>query len=316
MKPPPYFQQVAPRAWVRLAAGVPVLSPPRLMFRPGEPTTSIAEVEPRRPALRSRSDPPTAPTTPLRVPARAGAMDAAPPVQPMQPTIPNAAQTPGPRTLSGRASFGAVPGPRPVPLPPAQATTLRAGGDAPPTAGARSAAVAPAPTRSAPPGAAREPAVDVRPPVRSPAAAGAQPTVLPRPSAEPGIAPPTPVASRTIPAPAEPLRSVAPGAQPAAQLAAPPTGPVQARAIQPQAMQRQVIQPPPPPPRPPIPLSQRAAPGLHIGMLEVRVVAPPTAPAPAAATIRAAPRPVAGRSAAVGNARIARGFGVFGIGQS
>jgi hypothetical protein len=72
-----------------------------------------------------------------------------------------------------------------------------------------------------------------------------------------------------------------------------------------------VIAPPAPQPRPPMPPSarDRAASGLHIGTLEVRVVAPP------AAIPRTTSRPRAGRSAA-GGGRIARSFGVFGLGQT
>jgi hypothetical protein len=51
--------------------------------------------------------------------------------------------------------------------------------------------------------------------------------------------------------------------------------------------------------------------GLHIGTLEVRVVPPPAAPLPAA---RPVPRAPARATAPAG--RIARGFGVFGLGQS
>jgi len=74
-----------------------------------------------------------------------------------------------------------------------------------------------------------------------------------------------------------------------------------------------VIAPPAPQPRPPMPPSarDRAASGLHIGTLEVRVVTPA---APPAAIPRAASNPRAGRSS--GGGRIARGFGVFGLGQT
>ncbi len=77
-----------------------------------------------------------------------------------------------------------------------------------------------------------------------------------------------------------------------------------------------LVTPPPPPPRAPAPTArERAPPGLHIGTLEVRIVAPnPTPaslPAPRPAPSRAVPRAPAAR---VGG--IARGFSVFGLGQS
>jgi hypothetical protein len=53
---------------------------------------------------------------------------------------------------------------------------------------------------------------------------------------------------------------------------------------------------------------------LHIGTLEVRVVAPAASPAPAV-TPHPAPRQRAVRAAG-GSGRIARGFGVFGLGQT
>jgi len=79
-----------------------------------------------------------------------------------------------------------------------------------------------------------------------------------------------------------------------------------------------VITPPPPPPRPPIPppARERAATGLHIGTLEVRVVTPAALPVPATVMAHPAPRQRASRAAGSGSGRIARGFGVFGLGQS
>jgi hypothetical protein len=76
-----------------------------------------------------------------------------------------------------------------------------------------------------------------------------------------------------------------------------------------------LVTPPPPPPRAPTPPDrERAAPGLHIGTLEVRIVAPtPPAPIPAP---RAAPARAAARAPAARTGGIARGFSVFGLGQS
>ncbi len=66
------------------------------------------------------------------------------------------------------------------------------------------------------------------------------------------------------------------------------------------------------PPRP-APAREPPASGLHIGTLEVRV----TAPAPAAGQPQPAPRMVArGAARRPSGGRIARGFGVFGLGQS
>jgi hypothetical protein len=74
-----------------------------------------------------------------------------------------------------------------------------------------------------------------------------------------------------------------------------------------------VIAPPALAPRP-LPIPAPAPASLHIGTLEVRVIAPEPKPAAAAITRparRAAPhRPVAS------SGTIARGFGVFGFGQS
>jgi len=77
-----------------------------------------------------------------------------------------------------------------------------------------------------------------------------------------------------------------------------------------------LVTPPRPPSRAPtLTARERTPPGLHIGTLEVRIVAPaptpPPLPAPRPAPSRAAPRAPAARAGG-----IARGFSVFGLGQS
>ena len=76
-----------------------------------------------------------------------------------------------------------------------------------------------------------------------------------------------------------------------------------------------IVTPPAPPPRPPAATArERETPGLHIGTLEVRIVAPtPPAPPP---TPRYAPSRAIARAPAARSSGIARGFGVFGLGQS
>jgi hypothetical protein len=77
----------------------------------------------------------------------------------------------------------------------------------------------------------------------------------------------------------------------------------------------QVVTPSAPPPRPAAAAArERSAPGLHIGTLEVSVVAPPP-PAPPPA-YRPAPSRAVARAPAVRTGGITRGFGVFGLGQS
>jgi hypothetical protein len=74
-----------------------------------------------------------------------------------------------------------------------------------------------------------------------------------------------------------------------------------------------VIQPPAiAAPARPTPARAPGPPSLHIGTLEVHVVTP--AAAPQVAAPRARPRPVATVGGTGG--RLARGFGVFGLGQS
>jgi hypothetical protein len=71
-----------------------------------------------------------------------------------------------------------------------------------------------------------------------------------------------------------------------------------------------IVMPPPPPPRTPIAAPERSPPGLHIGTLEVRIAAP----APALPRVRLAATAPRARGARVNG--IARGFSVFGLGQS
>jgi hypothetical protein len=74
-----------------------------------------------------------------------------------------------------------------------------------------------------------------------------------------------------------------------------------------------VLTPPAPPPRPPLAHAprDRAPSGLHIGMLEVHVTPPPATQATPSRQARQARVRTGGRAAA-----IARGFSVFGLGQS
>jgi hypothetical protein len=115
---------------------------------------------------------------------------------------------------------------------------------------------------------------------------------------------------------------------PIADLRARPTAAPGARSEAPEARQRPAHLTPAPPlfisPRvPPAPaprtsLADRASPAVHIGALEIRVVAPaaasrPVAPLSAHSPVRPAPRIT---SRATDTNRLARGFGAFGLSQA
>jgi hypothetical protein len=123
----------------------------------------------------------------------------------------------------------------------------------------------------------------------------------------------TPVENQPIPSPAASSRRRPTTAEAAAPPAA-PTGPEAAPSLS-TRLAPPVLVPPPPPPRAPAPPAARdhAQSGLHIGTLEVRITPPP---AFRAAPSHPAPRQAAARTGGGRAASIARGFGLFGLGQS
>lgn len=279
---PSYFAGLVPRP---VNQGVPLLQPPRLLFRPLAATAALPETPPPRPpAIAAPSMPGhrAAPTAALRS-AEPPGTGARPPASAPTGTRPlsNAAT---PRDLRPEPALPARPGPAPRSALPPEPPALRArnvwrkldepsqgmaspgaadGGPvvhrarniATPDDRAAATTAAPLPTE--------RPSTGSAPPV--PAHAGARQSRAPMPEASAPMAR-EPV---TAPLPALPLRSAA---------AAPPPDVVSA--------------------------------GLRIGTLEVRVAAPPT-PAP-----RAMPAPPRVPAPSGAPARIARPFAAFGLSQS
>jgi hypothetical protein len=309
MRRPSYLQQVAAPPPRR---GVVVLAPPRIAFRPGAAELTVEDV--RTPAAAAS-----------RAPVRAA------------PQVTGPAAT---RTVE-------VPGPVVAPRVPSVAQALREAAAAATSVSRGDSATAerggptPQPTPIAPPG---------QPPLAgrvatAPGAAAAPPSPSPiaPPRLEPGLAQPgRRAASEALATPAE-VRPARPAeatasARPAAPLEpppalprasielssaspreiAPPPPPIAPSAAPPPsapAAALPLITPPPPPPRAPVPAArERAPPGLHIGTLEVRIVAP--APPPASFALQRPAPSRAARGPAVRSGGIARGFSVFGLGQS
>jgi hypothetical protein len=333
MKRLSYLQQVAPQPPATRRGGFVLLSPPRLVFRPsatapdfvvleGRPVASAAgplrPIEQPAPRAASSAGPmPHAGSSTVGVarPSRqAEQSDLARPVrQPTPPaTIPVRPRQDAARGLApGDAGSGevgrAVPEPRQPSLPVA---TRRASEQVSPAGGPVPRIAAPAAEAirqpSAPVVATRR---DIEAMSGSPQAqvverARTMPPLLNPSHAEPG----TPQAvhrafSGTLSAPPPDVPN-------------PPAAPRHDRVTPKAALP--VVTPPPAPPRPPMPPSarERVASGLHIGTLEVRVVAPSTPPVSATTMPRTAPRQGAVRATPGRTDRIARGFGVFGLGQS
>ncbi len=344
MKGPSYFQQIAPRRPGRQLGGVAVLPPPRAVFRPGLAIQDTIETESRlvssaaRPmrSLRQMVAATASAMPPIPrdaaggavgfpQPAPAAASVSLPAPQPGAAAAADGPRQPGeaPRGVAGDRGAGAIgratADVRRTSLPEVPAAADRT----PPAGRAGRPAIASGPTAAHPPAVAMPAPADVQ---RNAAAAqrgaaaapgaprigeGERPLAFPRPPAQEADGGRlSTVQPAQAPTPQAPPRHTprTPAAQ--ADHAAPPPLRVAATAALP------VITPPAPPPRPPIPppARERAATGLHIGTLEVRVVTPAAPPVPA--TAHPAPRQRASRPAGSGSGRIARGFGVFGLGQS
>lgn len=292
MRRPSYFSRIATKASARGA--VAVLAPPRLLFRPSIGVPEVQEIE-----ARSEARAPTTPVTPRRTVAAAARTAAAP----ARGALPSA------------ASVAASRAEAPLSSPPDRVTE---------PASAMLAATIPPRSSAAPGAASAAPGVALQVPLPASGTGQAQATpAVPTPPGSPAARPPGRAAAwvsnvsrtdRGTPPDPAPGRSEPPRAKPPRSdrehlpRRIEPSPPPRRAYPQNEAAARPVLAPPPAPPPPPA--APSPPPRLHIGTLEVRVL--PPAPPQAAA-----PRPVLRgpvRRAAAGP--IARGFGVFGLGQS
>jgi len=325
MKRPSYLRQVTPRALT--GAGMAALAPPRLLFRPAIVAGLIEISAPAarermgasRPAAPRQAPPPQRATgeeasiaAPLRVPA--SELDPGAPRPPraapratqarMEPRLPTfiVAQAPPPAlsqaAVQVRPDVPGQPDVREQPVAPGL----------PPPPAALAASAQPLVTRGGAGATPPAPAVASQ----TKAATAGTPASLEQIATAAQIVSPSPVATGPAPAgaprpaerPAETSVSQRP-AKRAETLTPPPVSAPQRPAKRAQTLM------PPPVSAPPRPQREPAGGGLHIGTLEVRVVAPQIV----AAAVRPAARQ-AGRIAAPSRGQIARGFGVFGLGQS
>jgi len=320
MKRPSYLQQIAPGASGRPLAAGPVLAPPRLLFRPGSAASDPVGIE-------TRVAPPRAavPGGPVRAPA----------VQ-AYPTARPVARAPldlGPEPRRDRRwattpPAAAVPPPSlHEPAPPRIHGEQRTGDQRGAGKPARPAVM---------PDVAGEARSPVRfggtaakaPPLASPGAFEAPPASGARPSLPPDRSPRAPVEPGGVSQPAAPDRPNRVPEPPAERSPRPredvrdafapivpriPSPPANGAGPDAAAAALPVIAPPPPP-RPPMPARERSASGLHIGTLEVRVVMPSPPQPPPAGPRAAARTPIRGGGGTT--RRIARGFSVFGLGQT
>jgi hypothetical protein len=278
MKRPFYFQQVAPPPQTRQRGGMIVLTPPRLVFRPTVAEVAFLEAV-------AREVPPAARTTGVRPPHGMRETSTAPNRPPMRDA--SAPPSRGPVAQRPDVSHAAHPAPRFAPTP-RQAPPLS---DLP--------ALTP-PQARAPASISTQP---VRPQIRSPRPIDSfvSPNVELREE---------PAGGRTRAAPAaETPRERADVAQAFAVPRA-PEPPPHGRALEPSSLPLIV------PPALAVPVRAAPAraptpPSLHIGKLEIHVV--PSVAAPQAPIAR--PR-LRATTASVPSGRLARGFGVFGLGQT
>jgi len=335
MKRPSYFQQIAPRTQGRHDATM--LVPPRLAFRPEVAKAEFLELDRGSAAPSGQRSPAARPVAPQQPYSALGSwqQDSAAPAA----VVSLARRERRPSTTSGLApaarSSAATANERSQSRHDAtvQAATSRTA-DQPPRAVAEpqpSTSRAAAVPRIA--GASLRTSSSEPNPARPPETVGAtrRREAMAVTAAKP-VHPPITMSEPVIRVPGAPAAGQASGFGAPATVAAaaahrPPSGdardasPAPVRATTTQSAS--VVPAPalpvvaPPVPRQPAPAAARepAASGLHIGTLEVRVVSPAAPPAPAAAP-RAAVRPTATRAARVGAGRIARGFAVFGLGQS
>jgi hypothetical protein len=334
MKRPSYLQQAATTQSRR---GTAVLSPPRLAFPPGGVTAEFAVREASPPAMPSSaaSSPARlvrepAPTAAKAVPrlhqathAAAAAMPSATPDQasplpttqrmaPLSPPLAILEDRP-PTIVRGLKTLSAATTLTPDPAVPPTAEPLPGRGAAPThqTVDMARNEVAAAPSGRRITSSRTGMLVGMRTEASETMPAGIA-TTDPRLPARLGAgteAQLTPVENRPIPSPAAFSQRRPTKAEPAVPTGAEAAPSVPAHAALP------VLVPPPPPPRAPVAPAPRdhTQSGLHIGTLEVRVTPPP---ALLAAPSRPAPRQAATRTGGGRAAPIARGFGLFGLGQS
>jgi hypothetical protein len=325
MKRVSYLRQAVPLAPARERDGTTLLAPPRMLFRTSgassEPLESVstatssvdhAGAKPpgrsvRRPAVRADSDE-TLPASPTNV-AIFRPPDQSPDARATRAGAPAAAL---PSTSA--SSLSAAGAPIAVPAEPLSAQQSRGNGS--PIA---------VPNESVSSQQSRG--------KRSPIAAGTEnepPTVAERSMTafNPLESEPIIPALRLAPSPVWERGAADTGAASASKSPPQPTlaAPMPARSARPSgtANQRQATTESTPltpltPPRlggPQRPERPRPAAGVHIGTLEVRVVSPAPQPVRAQAQVATASRPAARRAAVPARHSIARGFGVFGLGQS
>jgi hypothetical protein len=341
MKRLSYLQQVPPQPPAPRRGGVALLSPPRLVFRPGPVAAGFVVTEARSAAF------PAGPSRPIGPPAPSAASLAGPGGLAASPGL-------GDGRPARQAELSAMDLLRPpraaapaaaVPNRVAREVAPRLSPDATgPGENGHAATEQRQPLRPAPPAATRPAIERIFPPgpplprivAPLPVGLSSSPGPIVATMQRDAEAVPAPSRGRIMERPIIPSPSPAPKPAesrppspihrtPAASLAVPPDSP-----SPPPSTGRSGAPPhdgitlkaalpvitPPAPPHLPIPPSsrERAGPDLHIGTLEVRVVAPP-APPLAAGMPRSTPRQGT-RAAAASSGRIARGFGVFGLGQS
>ena len=317
-----YLQRAALPAPGPGGAGLPVLTPPRQLFRP-QVAPDFLEVATARPAA-PHSVAPRRAASPAALPP--GVMDQAVPDAPMMRGISRAAP-PGPLSQSGRrpASLGYDRQPeRAESHPPQPPADLPAGI---PTRASNKGPAEPEMSNSATDRRIGPAEVAMPPQTRASARAALAANGGVRLAVDRPVSPQRPAAQSAETWASETDLHVVP---PARQQAKPM--PVLAAASQKAETRRAEAVPEPartnrvamhdmpetlvpaPPQRPAMasrPERTRASGGLHIGSIEVRVVAAPAAAPASQQVTRQAARPA---SRPIG--RIARGFGVFGLGQS
>ena len=308
MKPrvPGYFARILPQAPVRTG---PVLAPPPVLFRPSPVAVdfTVVEAESRPPPRRAR-------------PVSAPAPSAEPATPPVTRVVQQSVASP---TVSAAPSTTV-----PVPSQSRQAASpaMRAGGIE--TAGRPATQTVPAAPRSTPgaplPATPLQTGQAIRPVAPSDQLPAMRPTVQTtvgesRPA--PGFLLPAPLSSAEVPPRSRPALPSAhemeekPRALPLETAEPPPPSRPIALPEAPRPAPLAVLTPAPVTalPRGSAPLRPPPVPQLHIGTLEVHVTAPPVPQA--AAAPRMAPR-AAARTSAPASGGIARGFGIFGLGQS
>ena len=294
MKPPSYLRQIA--APPRAAGDLAMLAPPRMLYRPSPAQSEFTVIEERA----------TEPQLPRRVIARSSPPVATPtvpePIAPMAGTTPVVSRPPVSTVASPSRQPASSAATAPVAQPPPAATRPDTRSEVPmqvPRGRFEVPHRAIEPASSGPPSRRAETS-RVEPP--------AAPRAVPASPLHPGPAPPAPrgIAPPTItPHVLREERAVPLGRPRLPDRTPPPAPPV----IMPLA-------PPAPPPQGPT--TDRPTAAVRIGTLEVRVVAPsgapvPVAPMPALAATRAAPAP---SQIGIPVARLARGFGAFGLSQA